>query len=208
MANAGDPIETGLVTSLAKPEANVTGLSSGGAEVAGKGIEAMREIRPDLRRIGVLINETDSFAKPYSRQMAAAARAAGLELEVFATAPGRPLKPVFEEIGSKQVGALFVQGTLMVKELFELAEALRLPTISTNRLGPPAGALMSYGADLPELTRQSASYVDKILKGAKPSSIPVAFPTRFELTINMRTARAIGVEIPPRLLSLANDVLD
>jgi putative ABC transport system substrate-binding protein len=198
----------GLVDSLARPGGNVTGLSSGGAEIAGKSLDIMKEIKPGMRRIGVLINENDSFAKPYTKQMTEAAQTAKVEIEVYATAPGRPLKPVFDAIRAKQVDALFVQGTLMVKELFDLADAQQLPTITTNRLGPPLGAFMSYGADLPELTRQSATYVDKILKGAKPGDIPVAFPTKFDLTLNLKTAKKLGLEIPSKLLFTANDVIE
>ena len=208
MANAGDPVETGLVDSLARPGGNVTGLSSGGAEIAGKSVDIMKEIKPGMRRIGVLINENDSFAKPYTKQMTEAAQTAKVEIEVFPTAQGRPLKPVLDAIRAKQVEALFVQGTLIAKELFELAEAQHLPTITTNRLGPPLGAFMSYGADLPDLTRQSATYVDKILKGAKPGDIPVAFPTKFDLTLNLKTAKKLGLEIPSKLLFTANDVIE
>jgi putative ABC transport system substrate-binding protein len=208
MANAGDPVETGLVESLARPGGNVTGLSSGGAEIAGKSVDIMKEIKPGMRRIAVIINENDSFARPYVKQMTQAAQAAKVELEVFASAQGRPLRPVFEAVRAKQIEALFVQGTLIVKELFDLAEAQHLPTITTNRLGPPLGGFISYGADLPDLTRQSATYVDKILKGAKPGDIPVAFPTKFDLTINLKTAKKIGLEIPPKLLFTANDVIE
>jgi putative ABC transport system substrate-binding protein len=208
IANAGDPVETGLVESLARPGGNVTGLSSGGAEIAGKSVDIMKEIKPGMRRIGVIINENDSFAKPYVKQMTEAAQVAKLELEVFASAQGRALEPVFEAVRAKRVEALFVQGTLIAKELFDLAEAQQIPTITTNRLGPPLGAFISYGADLPDLTRQSATYVDKILKGAKPGDIPVAFPTKFDLTINLKTAKKIGLEIPPKLLFTANDVIE
>ena len=207
MAGAGDPVATGIVASLSQPGGNVTGLSSGGAEVAGKSVELIRELVPSAQRIGLIVNELDPFAKPYAAQIGQTARSAGLELETISTQPGQSLHGAFETLAGKRVAGLIIQGST-AKEILDLAIKHRLPSLTSNRLGPPRGALMSYGSDYFELARQSAVYVDKILKGAKPSELPVAFPTKFELIINLKTAKAIGIEIPPMLLGLAHEVIE
>ena len=208
MAGAGDPVETGLVASLVRPGGNITGQSSGGAEVAGKSVELIRELIPSARRIGVVVDELDPFAKPYLRQIGQAARGAGMEMETVMTRPGEPLEAAFEILAGKRVDGLLIQGSIVRKELLDLAIKHRFPTLTSTRLGPPLGALMSYASDYFALARQSAVYVDKILKGAKPADLPVAFPTKFELIINLKTARAIGVEVPPMLLGLATEVIE
>jgi putative ABC transport system substrate-binding protein len=207
MAGAGDPVATGLVASLARPGGNVTGLSSGGAEVAGKSVELIRELVPSSRRIGLIVNELDPFAKPYAAQIGEAARSAGMEIDIFATRPGQRLESVFETLAGKRVAGVIIQGSTD-KESLDLAIKHRLPALTSNRLGPPRGALMSYGSDYFELARQSVAYVDKILKGAKPADLPVAFPTKFELIINLKTAKAIGIDVPPMLLGLAAEVIE
>ena len=207
MAGAGDPVATGLVASLARPGGNVTGLSSGGAEVAGKSVELIRELVPSARRIGLIVNELDPFAKPYAAQIGEAARSAGMEIDTITTRPGQQLEGVFETLAGKRVAGVIIQGSTD-KEFLDLAIKHRLPALTSNRLGPPRGALMSYGSDYFELARQSVVYVDKILKGAKPADLPVAFPTKFELIINLKTAKAIGIDVPPMLLGLAAEVIE
>jgi putative ABC transport system substrate-binding protein len=207
MAGAGDPVATGLVASLARPGGNVTGLSSGGAEVAGKSVELIREIVPSARRIGLIVNDLDPFAKPYAAEITQAARRAGMEIENAVARPGQSLESTFETLASRQVAGLIIQGATD-KAVLDLAIRYRLPALTSNRLGPPRGALMSYGADYLHLARESALYVDKILKGAKPADLPVAFPTKFDLVINLKTAKAIGIEIPPMLLGLADEVIE
>jgi putative tryptophan/tyrosine transport system substrate-binding protein len=208
MAGAGDPVATGLVASFDRPGGNVTGLSSGGAEVAGKSVELIREFAPSARRIGVFADETDPFAKPYLAQIGQAARSAGMEMETILTRPGQPLEAAFETLTGKRVDGLIVQGSIVRREMLDLAIKHRLPTLTSIRLGPPLGALMSYGSDYFDLARQSAVYVDKILKGAKPADLPVAFPTKFELIINLKTAKAIGLDVPPMLLGRADEVIE
>ena len=207
MAGAGDPIATGLVASLARPGGNVTGLSSGGSEVAGKSVELIREIVPSARRIGLILNELDPFAKPYAAQIAPAAGGAGMEVQTIMTRPGQPLEVAFEFLSSKQVDALIIQGSV-AKDTLDLAIKHRLPALTSNALGPRLGALMSYGTDFRDLARQSVVYVDKILKGAKPADLPVAFPTKFELIINLKTAKAIGLDISPVLVARADEVIE
>jgi ABC-type uncharacterized transport system substrate-binding protein len=208
MAGAGDPVAVGLVASLARPGGNVTGQSSGGAEVAGKSVELIRELIPAARRVGVFADETDPFAKPYVAQIGQAARSAGMEVEPIITRPGQPLEAAFETLTGKRVDGLLIQGSIAHKEMLDLAIKHRLPALTSIRLGPPLGALMSYGSDYFALARQSAVYVDKILKGAKPADLPVAFPTKFLLIINLKTAKALGLEIPPTLLARADEVIE
>ncbi|MFL6821202.1 MAG: ABC transporter substrate-binding protein [Xanthobacteraceae bacterium] len=207
MAGAGDPVATGLVASLARPGGNVTGLSSGGAEVAGKSVELIRELVSAARRIGVILNELDPFARPYAAQITAAAGRADMEVDTVMTRPRQPLEPAFEFLSGRRIDGLIIQGST-AKEILDLAIKHRLPALTSNRLGPPLGALMSYGSDYFDLARQSVGYVDKILKGAKPADLPVAFPTKFELIINLKTAKAIGLDISPVLLARADEVIE
>ena len=208
MAGAGDPVAAGLVASLARPGGNVTGQSSGGAEVAGKSVELIRELIPGARRVGVLVDESDPFAKPYMAQIGQAARSAGMEVETIMTRPGQPLDATFETLTGKRVDGLLIQGSIARKETLDLAIKHRLPALTSTRLGPPLGALMSYASDYVTLARQSAVYVDKILKGAKPADLPVAFPTKFELVVNLKTAKAIGLTIPETFLARADEVIE
>jgi putative tryptophan/tyrosine transport system substrate-binding protein len=168
MAGAGDPVAVGLVASLARPGGNVTGQSSGGAEVAGKSVELIRELIPAARGVGVLADESDPFAKPYVAQIGQAARSVGMEVEPIIIRPGQPLEAAFETLTSKRVDGLLIQGSIAREEMLDLAIKYRLPALTSIRLGPPLEALMSYGSDYFALARQSAVYVDKILKGAKP----------------------------------------
>jgi putative tryptophan/tyrosine transport system substrate-binding protein len=201
-------VAVGLVASLARPDGNVTGQSSGGAEVAGKSVELIRELIPAARRVGVLADESDPFAKPYVAQIGQAARSAGMEVEPIITRPGQPLEAAFETLTGKRVDGLLIQGSIAHKEMLDLAIKHRLPALTSIRLGPPLEALMSYGSDYFALARQSAVYVDKILKGAKPADLPVAFPTKFLLIINLKTAKALGLEVPPTLLARADEVIE
>jgi putative tryptophan/tyrosine transport system substrate-binding protein len=208
MAGAGDPVGTGLVASLNRPGGNVTGQSGGGAEVAGKSVELIRELIPAAHRIGVLADETDPFAKPYVAQIGQAVRSAGMEVEPIMMLPGQPLEAAFEILTAKRVDGLLIQGSIASKEMLDLAIKHRLPALTSTRLGPPLGALMSYSSDLVALARQSVVYVDKILKGAKPADLPVAFPTKFLLIINLQTAKALGLDVPPTLLVRADEVIE
>jgi putative ABC transport system substrate-binding protein len=208
MAGAGDPVESGLVASLVKPGGNVTGQSSGGAEVAGKSVELIREVIPAARRLGVLADDSDPFARPYVDQIRHAARSAGMEVEPVMIRPELPLQGAFRTLTEKQVDGLLIQGSIARKEMLDLALKHRLPAVTSIRLGPALGALMSYGSDYFALARESAVYVDKILKGARPADLPVAFPTKFVFIINLTTARALGIAISPALLARADEVIE
>ena len=208
MAGAGDPVATGLVESLARPGGNVTGQSSGGAEVAGKSLELARELIPAVRRVGVLADESDPFAKAYVAEISEAARSIGIEVEPIILRPGQPLEPVFETMTGRRVDGLLIQGSIARKEMLDLAIKHRLPALTSIQLGPSLGALASYGSDYLALARKSAVYVDKILKGAKPADLPVVFPTKFLLIINLKTANALGITVPPSLLARADEVIE
>jgi putative tryptophan/tyrosine transport system substrate-binding protein len=208
MAGAGDPVESGLVASLAQPGGNVTGQSSGGAEVAGKSVELIREIIPTAHRLGVLADESDPFAKLYVEQIRQAARNAGMEVESIMIRPELPLEAAFKTLTGRHVDGLLIQGIITRKEMLDLAIKHRLPAVTSIRLGPSLGALMSYGSDYIALARQSAIYIDKILKGAKPADLPVAFPTKFLLIVNVTTAKTLGINISPTLLARADEVIE
>jgi putative ABC transport system substrate-binding protein len=208
MAGAGDPVESGLITSLARPGGNITGQSSGGAEVAGKSVELIRELIPGAHRIGVLADDRDPFARSYVNQVRQAARSAAMEVEAIMVRPELPLDAVFKSLTDKRVDGLLVQGSIAGKEMLNMATENRLPAITSIRLGPALGALMSYGSDYLALARQSAVYVDKIFKGAKPSDLPVSFPTKFLLIINLATAKALGINISPMMLGRADEVIE
>jgi putative ABC transport system substrate-binding protein len=208
MAGAGDPVESGLVASLAQPGGNVTGQSSAGAEVAGKSVELIREIIPTARRLGVLADENDAFARLYVEQIRQAARSAGMEVEPIMIQPDLALEAAFKTLTDKHVDGLLIQGSSARKEMLDLAIKHRLPAVTSIRLGPEFGALMSYGSDYFALARESAVYVDKILKGAKPADLPVAFPTKFLFIINLATAKALGITISPTMLARADEVIE
>jgi putative tryptophan/tyrosine transport system substrate-binding protein len=176
--------------------------------VAGKSVELIRELIPTARRVGVLADESDPFAKPYVAQIGQAASSAGIEVEPIMTRPGEPLEPAFKTLTGKRVDGLLIQGSIAHKELLDLAIKHRLPALTSIRLGPSLGALMSYGSDYFALARQCALYVDKIFKGAKPADLPVAFPTKFVLIVNLKTAKALGIEVPPMLLARADEVIE
>jgi putative ABC transport system substrate-binding protein len=205
MAPAGDPLQTGLVASLARPGGNVTGVSTAAAEVAGKTIELIHEVFPSARRVAVLANATDSFTKPYLAQVEDGGRRTGLAIEAFVHAP---LEPAFEAMRAKAADALIVQGTMSRKEVVELAIKYRLASFGSQRTWPMAGGLMSYSASFAEMYALAAGYVDKILKGRTPADLPVAQPTKFDLVINLKTAKALGATIPEAFLVRADEVIE
>jgi putative ABC transport system substrate-binding protein len=210
-AFAGDPLGTGLVANLARPGGNVTGLSNQGTDTAAKRIELLREIVPDLRRLGVLANVGYPAAALEMDEVQAAARTLGLDVAPFEVRQSKDIAPAFEALRS-QVQALFLVGDPLMTSnrirINTLALAARLPTIYVQREYVDAGGLISYGANFPDLFRRAAEIVDKILRGAKPADIPVEQPTKFELVINVTTAKALGLEVSPMLLARADEVIE
>ena len=209
MAPAGDPVATGLVASLARPGGNVTGLSNVAAELSGKRFELIREFLPSVTRVGLLVHGADPLDKAFIDETQTAASSAGIQLQI-ATVP-RPgdLEAALSAMTKARVGALIVPGNLPIpaQQLAQSVQRHRLPSISLLSEFPMAGGLMSYGASLVDIRRRAIGYVDKILKGAKPADLPVEQPTKFELVINLKTARALGLTIPQSLLLRADQVI-
>ena len=207
------PVELGLVASLARPGGNVTGVSySVGADIFGKDLELLKEVVPRVRRVAVLSNP-DSPARPLTiRNVEDAARALGLQLRLLEARGPEGFEGAFATMAKERVGALLVvQDPAFIPQrarLVDLATRNRLPSIFTQREDAEAGGLMSYGPSLSDLYRRAGTYVDKILKGAKPADLPVQQPEKFELIINLKTAKALGLTIPPSLLQRADQVIE
>jgi len=207
MAAAGDPVATGLISSLARPGGNITGVSGAAVETAGKRLELIRDLVPSVRRVAVLANETDPFALPFVTQLGQSARSIDMEIEPILVRPDAPQAPAFEAMSAKQVDAFIIELGTIRPESAELAIKHRLPS-SGPRAWPPAGGLIGYSGNVAEIHRLAADYVDKILKGRRPADLPVALPTKFDLTVNLKTAKALGLEVPPTLLARADEVIE
>jgi putative ABC transport system substrate-binding protein len=208
MALVGDPVGTGLVASYARPGGNATGTAAGSTEVAGKTVELIREVLPAAHRFAVLANETDPFTKPFLAAIGLGASSAGMEMVTVMARPELPLDEAFESMVAKHVNAVVIQGSMVRKEAVELTLKHRLPAFGISRELPATGGLMGYFANFDEMYRDTAGYVDKILKGAKPSDLPVNFPTKYELVINLKTAKALGFTVPPTVLARADEVIE
>jgi putative ABC transport system substrate-binding protein len=206
--DAGDPVGMGLVSSLALPGGNITGMSALTAELAPKSLEYLRQILPSLRRLGLFLNATDPFRKPFLEYNQAAVHRLGLELQPMFVSGPVELQAAFETAARERFDALMVQPSLDLARAAELALAHQLPAASLTSLFVRAGGLMSFSANYTELWREMAVYVAKILNGAKPATLPVAQPTKFELAINLKTANVLGLAIPPTLLASADEVIE
>jgi len=206
---SGDPVGTGLVASLARPGGNVTGISLMAAELHGKCVELFRDILPSVRRVAVLLNAEDPFWKQIQEQVQLAGRAMGIEIAPSVMVHGpNEIDAAFAAMKRKGAGAVVVHGSLSTKNVAELALKHGLPAATQTRSFAEVGGLMSYGADGPDVFRQSALYVTKILQGGNPANMPVEQPTRFELTINLRTAKALGIVVPESFLLRADQVIE
>jgi putative ABC transport system substrate-binding protein len=212
MTGSSDPVGTGFVASLARPGGNITGLSLLSPELSGKRLELLREIIKDLSRLAILLNPDDPPVVFSLRETEKAARASGMEISLVEARRGEDLDGAFALIAKIQPDALVIlPASLMTKyaaRIAELALNLRTPTISYFRDFPGAGGLMSYGPSLDYSAQRAAVYVDRILKGAQPSDLPVEQPNKFELVMNLRTARALGLSIPPILLVRLDEVIE
>jgi putative ABC transport system substrate-binding protein len=210
-AAAGDPVGTGLVASLARPGGNVTGLSIQQTDVAAKRLEILREAVPGLRRLAILANVGSPSVVLDMREVQAAARTLGLEAITSEIRRGEDIVPAFEALNGR-AEALYVVIDPLVNthriRINTLALAARLPTMYTIREVVEVGGLMSYGPNIPDLYRIAADYVDKILRGAKPADIPVEQPRKFDLIINLTTAKALGIAIPNTLMAIADQVIE
>ena len=208
---AGDPVGTGLVASLPRPGGNVTGLSAQTTDTVGKRLELLRELMPGIRRLAIMGNVDNPVSVLEMREIGAACAALGLEADALEIRRTADIVPAFEAL-KRGAEALYVQADPLVIanqiRINTLALGMRLPTMHGLREYVEAGGLMSYGPNFPDLFRRAADFVDKILRGAKPSDIPVEQPTKFELVINLITAKALGLEIPPTLLARADEVIE
>ncbi|HSE92106.1 MAG TPA: ABC transporter substrate-binding protein [Methylomirabilota bacterium] len=210
MSTLPDPVGAGLVASLARPGGNMTGLTLDSEEMTGKQLELLKEVVPRLSSVAVLGNPSSHAALP--RQTAAAGAALGLKVQDFLVSHARDLAPTFAAMRQARVGAILVlrdPGVIerSLAEVVALAARQRLPALYFFREFPEAGGLMSYGANVKDIHRRSAAFVDKILKGARPADLPIQQPTKFELVINLKTAKALGLTIPQSLLLRADHVL-
>jgi putative tryptophan/tyrosine transport system substrate-binding protein len=209
MIAGGDPVTTGLIASFARPGGTLTGLTVHHPEFSGKTLELLKETLPHLTRVALLLEERGDPAAV--RQMERAAQALGLALQVLTVRAPDEFPRAFQGAIEGHAEALHVSESAMfdahLAQIAALAAQSRLPTMGQLRLSAEAGLLMSYGPDIAELFRRAATYVDKILHGAKPGDLPVERPTKFELVINLKTAKALGLTIPPTLLFQANEVI-
>jgi putative tryptophan/tyrosine transport system substrate-binding protein len=208
MAPSGDPVGTGLIASLSRPGGNVTGLSAATAELAGKSLDLIREILPAASHVAALADPKNPFTKSFLNQIHRAGNGGHIDIQNVMVSGTDEFDTAFAEMSNRGVEALIVQPTLPRARIIELARKYRLATVSGNRAFADAGGLMSYSGSLVDRYRNAAPYVDKILRGAKPADLPVQQPTKFELVINLKTAKALGLTIPPTLLSRADEVIE
>ena len=205
MALVGNPVETGLVQSLARPGGNVTGMAAIGAELAGKCVDLVRELVPSARRIAALANVPDPFSKPFLQHIEGNGAAARVTIEPVMIHSSAELDAAFAAMEKERPNAIIVQPSLPIRRVAELAVRHRIPAVSFIRDFADQGGLLSYGSEEADAYRKAAVYVDKILKGAKPADLPIQEPTKFELVINRKTAKALGLTIPPSLLARADE---
>jgi putative tryptophan/tyrosine transport system substrate-binding protein len=207
----GDPVGTGLVASLARPGGNVTGLSNLAPDLAGKRLEMLREVLPGLRTLAILANASNPVSALEVGEVEAAAKALGVDVVTLEIRRAEDIAPAFEALKGR-AHALYVAGDpLMLTtrvRINTLALAARLPATYNQREYVEAGGLMSYAPNFPDLFRRAGDYVDKILRGAKPGDIPIEQPTKFDLVINLTTAKALGVDVPATLLARADEVIE
>ena len=209
----GNPVTSGLAASLARPGGNATGTSSMSPELAGKWPELLKQAVPGVERIAILLKpgSVGETEKEVLEQSEVAAKALGMRLQRFEAHVPTDIDRAFTDMAKVRVGALEVLSTNLFaserRRLVDLAARHRIPTMFGFRLYVDAGGLMSYGPNLADLYRRAATYVDKILKGAKPADLPIEQPTKFELVINLKTAEALGLTIPPSVLGRADEVI-
>jgi putative ABC transport system substrate-binding protein len=211
LAAGGDPVELRFVASLARPGGNITGLSLLSLELGGKRLELLQEIVPQASQVAVLFNPADATNVREWREMEGAARLLGVQLRALEVRGPTEFESAFATAIREGAGALMTLRNWLLEghqtQIIDFAAKNRLPAMYEQRAYVDAGGLMSYGPNLPDLFRRAATYVDKILKGAKPGDLPVEQPVKFELIINLKTAEALGLTIPPTLLFQADEVI-
>jgi putative ABC transport system substrate-binding protein len=211
MASAGDPVATGLVESLARPGGNITGLSQMAPEMAGKRLELLNEMVPKLSRVAVLWNPQGTTSALNWKEIQPPARHLGVQLHSLEARSSKDFDKVFEDATRERVGALAIMPDQLfagnLKRIADLAAKSRMPSIFHLTEFVDSGGLVAYGPDRSDQFRRAAIYVDKILKGAKPADLPVEQPIKFELVINLKAAKQIGLTIPPNVLARADRVI-
>jgi putative ABC transport system substrate-binding protein len=212
IARVSDPVRTGLVRSFARPGGNITGLSNFSDELSGKRLGLIREVIPAVSRLAVLWNAGNPGIEVSVREMERGSAQFGVHLQIHGVKNADEFRSAFQAITQERPSALFVFDDVLMtthkRQVLDWAAEVRLPVISQYAEIAEAGGLMAYGPNIPELYRHAAIYVDKILKGAKPSDLPVEQPTKVELVINLKTAKALGLTIPPSLLARADQVIE
>jgi len=206
-ATCGDPVETGLGVSLARPGGNFTGIAGVGAELAGKCVDLVREMKPGARLIAGLVHAPDPLSKLFLEQIRVDGAATGMTIDGMAIR-AEELDAGFRAMKKMQPDAVIVQPSLPTKRVAELALRYRIPAVSTFREFVEAGGLMAYGVVEADVYRRAAVLVDKILRGAKPADLPIEEPTQFELVINLKTAKVLGLTIPASLLARTDQVIE
>ena len=212
MAAIGEPIGTAVVANLARPGRNVTGLSAVVVDLSGKRVELMKEMAPGVTRVGYLNNMSNPLNPPAWAETQTAARSLGIQAELLDVRSKDDIARAFEKAAHARVDGLLVGIEAVVQQhrtmIVTLSERQRLPTIYASREYAEAGGLMTYGVSYPDLYRRAAGFVDKILKGARAGDLPVEQPTKFELVINLKSAKALGLAIPQSILLRANEVIE
>jgi len=207
-AACGDLVGTGLVESLAQPGGNVTGNSNLSPELSGKIIDLIHEIVPSAHRVAALANAPDPFSKPFLKQIQLAGETTGTAIDPIMIHSAEELDAAFLAMERSRPDAVIVQPSLPTKRAAELALSYRIPAVCVWREFARDGGLVAYFAAEADMYRRAAVFVGKILKGAKPAELPVEQPMKFELVINLKTAKALGLEIPPTLLGRADEVIE
>ena len=208
MGSAGDPVGSGFVKSLSNPGGNITGVSGGSAELAGKNLELIKEILPSVRRVAFLANQPDPFHKTLMQYFERAAKQLNLDVRTELARAGDDFHRHLVAIKDWGGEAILVQPSLPLKQVADSAVQTRVPAICPNEAFTRAGGLLAYSSDLTSLHRQAATIVDKVLKGRKPAELPVEMATKFRLIVNTKAASAIGLNLPPLLLARADEVIE
>ena len=212
MVTTGNPVQGGLIATLARPGGNVTGVTALGQVLNAKRLELLKEAVPSLKRVAILTNPASPYTDPFLQESEAAVHALGIEVRVLEAREPHDLERAFETIVNEHAEALMVLADPMFithrRRIVELAAKNGLPSVFGERGSVHAGGLIFYGASLPDMYRRAATYVDKILKGAKPADLPVEQPTAFELAINLKTAKVLGLELPWFLQQRADEVIE
>ena len=212
MTSSGDPVATGIVASLARPGGNITGLSSIASELQGKRLELLREAIPKLSHIAVFWNPSNPISIIEFKQVSTAAQVLQMKVQSLEVRAPEELEAAFAAIVKERPDGIVIQYDPVFQHnlvrMIDFATQNRIPVVSAHREWVVVGGLMSYGPSYEDMYRRAANYVDKILKGAKPADLPIQQPTKFQLVINLKTAMALGVTIPPSLLAAADEVIE